>query len=398
MVESSPVDNAPRTESLDHTPLRKALVRLLAQLDRPCTEAELQAAWPGQADERSEAALERLGERLGLKVRIERIGRSRLADLPTPCLLLGQAPEEVWLVRGRSGQRLILVDPESGEATAHTPRSVTALGRRIALIRPMDEQLARPKGLWEHLGPRFWPALTQVGVASVVLNLLALATPIFMMTVYNKVINHAALATLDVLAIGMLTLFAFELLLRALRAHVASHTGAKLDVAMGGEIVHRLLGMSYRSLSGSSGVGIAERLRQLDQVRSFLTGQLPLLLVDLAFVGLFLLALFVIAPTLGWITLGAIPLFLLVSLLAYRRQRELTRAHSQAAAAKSALLHEAFDQALSVKAMGLEPAVERRLERRLVTSAWCAYRASSLTGLIGGSGQTLQSLTALALI
>ena len=83
MVDSLPDDRAPSAENLDHSPLRKSLVRLLAQLDRPCTEAELQAAWPGQAEERSETALVRMGERLGLRVRLERVRRGKLADLPT---------------------------------------------------------------------------------------------------------------------------------------------------------------------------------------------------------------------------------------------------------------------------------------------------------------------------
>ena len=83
--------------------------------------------------------------------------------------------------------------------------------------------------------------LWQIGLASVVINLLALATPLFMMTVYNKVINHGALQTLDVLAIGMVTLVGFELLLRALRGYIAAHTGAKLEAAIGSELVHHLL-------------------------------------------------------------------------------------------------------------------------------------------------------------
>ena len=69
--------------------------------------------------------------------------------------------------------------------------------------------------------------LWELGVASVVINLLALATPIFLMTVYNKVISHGALQTLDVLALGMITLFVFEWLLRSLRAWREPHRRAR---------------------------------------------------------------------------------------------------------------------------------------------------------------------------
>lgn len=398
MVEPGLDDLAEQDARAAASAIRQGILKLLAQIERPLQQAELEAVWPAEDEALDEAALGRMAARLGLRIRFEPVRRRHLGALPTPCLLVGRSPGQAWLVRARAGQRLVMVDALTGEVSAQTPKAVADMGGRVIMLRVHDEPNAVRGGLLEMFGRRFRRALGEVALASVILNLLALATPIFMMTVYNKVINHAALATLDVLGIGMLTLFGFELALRALRAHVASHTGARLDVALGGEVVHRLLRLPYSALARSGGQGIVDRLRQLDQVRSFLTGQLPLLLVDLLFVGLFVAALMVIAPSLGMITLAAIPIFLLVSWLAHRRQRRLVELQGQASAAKGAMLAETFGQVLTVKAMALEPAMERRLERRLVTGAWTSFRAGSLSGLVGSSGQALQSLTALALI
>ena len=96
--------------------------------------------------------------------------------------------------------------------------------------------------------------LWQIGLASVVINLMALATPLFMMTVYNKVINHAALQTLDVLAIGMVTLVGFELLLRALRGYITAHTGARLEAAIGSDVLHHILHLPYRFFEATPSV------------------------------------------------------------------------------------------------------------------------------------------------
>lgn len=393
-------DRSGRPEPIgDGPPLAlKGFARLLALLDRPVGEAELLAAWPVAGERPEPAELVRLAARLGLLARLERVrGRRALLALPTPCLLLGDRPEDVRVLRARTGQHLVVVDPLTGETTAVTPKSLAPRVRRALLLRA--EAVPRPADLGRDLVlRRLWPALGEVALASVVLNLLALATPIFMMTVYNKVIGHAALATLDVLAVGMLTLLAFELVLRALRAHVASHTGARVDAALGSEVVHHLLGLPYRALAGAGSGALAERLRELDQLRGFLTGQLPLLLVDLGFVGLFVAALFLIAPSLGWLTLAVLPLFVLLSALAHHRQERLSRAASRAAVAKQACLSEAFGQALTVKALALEPVVERRFERRLVEAAWTSFRAQSTAGLVGGVAQALQHLTALALV
>jgi len=376
----------------------KGMARLLALLDRPVGEAELVAAWPALAERPEPQDLVRLAGRLGLAARLERVrGRRALLALPTPALLLGERPEEVWLLRARTGQHLVVVDPASGASTAVTPKSLAGRARQALLLRV--EAVPRPAALGRDLVlARLGPALGEVALASVVLNLLALATPVFMMTVYNKVIGHAALATLDVLAVGMLTLLVFELVLRALRAHVASHTGARVEAALGSEVVHHLLALPYRTLSGSGSAAIGERLRELDQLRSFLSGQLPLLLVDLGFVGLFLGALFVIAPSLGWLTLAVLPLFVLLSAAAHRRQQRLGRLANRAAAAKQACLAEAFGQALTVKALALEPVIERRFERCLIEAAWTNFRAQSTAGLVGGVAQALQHLTALALV
>jgi ABC-type bacteriocin/lantibiotic exporter with double-glycine peptidase domain len=241
-------------------------------------------------------------------------------------------------------------------------------------------------------------AFGEVVLASTVINLLALATPLFMMTVYNKVISHGALHTLDVLAIGMLGLFVFEIVLRALRGYVASRLGARVDVALGLELVERTLALPLGELERLAGKGLADRLRQLDHLRAFFASQLPILLVDLAFVGLFVAALFVLSPLLAWITVGVMPGFILLSVLAAGRQTGLARTAGRFGAEKAACLGEAMGQALTVKALGLEGMVRRRYERRLLDSAWTSFKAGTLTGTIGSFAQALQHVAALAVI
>ncbi len=134
-----------------------------------------------------------------------------LARLPTPFLILGREPGQAWLVRERRQDELVLVDPVGGAATPCTIKVAAGFGDRIVRL---IAAAPRARGFWRSAPMRdVRGVLWQIGLASVVINLLALATPLFMMTVYNKVINHAALQTLDVLAIGMVTLVAFELAL-----------------------------------------------------------------------------------------------------------------------------------------------------------------------------------------
>lgn len=377
-------------------PALAGLVMLCRQLGR-ATDAE-RLGHPDQAEmePRDLRKLVRTASAAGIDLRTGPASKRRLAALPPPFLLLSD--ERVWLVRDRAGELLMLVDVASGSPEAATVATAAKLAQTTVSIDD-DGQLERPSSNWRgSLMRSIRPALAEIVAASVFINLLALATPVFMMTVYNKVINHAALATLDVLAIGMITLMVFELILRATRGYIVAHAGARLDVALSKAVTQRLLGMSQRRFETTPTGELAERLRQLDQLRSFMTGNLPLLLVDLAFVSLFVAAIFFLSPTLGWITACAMPGFVLISALAHKRQKKLVAASFKAGAAKSTTLNEAVTQALTVKALGLEGEMERRFEARQLESAWTGFRAARLGHLVGSSGQALQHLTGLIVI
>jgi PrtD family type I secretion system ABC transporter len=389
-------DSAPATAEEHADRLVDGLVRLCALLDRPIERAEA-AALVRDGRARRSLAASRFAARLGLLARIEPVTRRRLARLAPPFLLLGHGQDQAWLVAARAGGLLHLTDPASGAVTRRRPADAAALASRVLRLEPLPVGRAEPL-LRRLLMVRLRRPLLEIGLASTVLNLLALATPVFMMTVYNKVIGHGALATLDVLAIGMLTLLGFEAGLRALRGLVAAHAGARLDALIGSEVVHHVLQLPYRRLEGAPAAHLRERLRQLDHLRAFLTGGLPLLTVDLLFVGLFVAVLMLLSPPLAWLTLAAVPLFALLSLVAYRREAPLAQEGFRSNAARTACLDEAVSQALTVKALGLEPEVERRYEQRLQRSALAGQRLSSLASLVGGAGQAVQHLTALLLI
>jgi len=390
-AERAPEPAAPNT-------LVASFARLCAQLDRPLPEAELQSIAGGgrQADL---ASLVRLGDRQGLDIKVLPATRLRLETLRAPFLLVGEDGARSWLIRARIKTRLLLVDPLSGTTRPVSAGELEARGARILVPRVRRAAGADGRALWrEAVWQRLRPVFLEVGLASVCINLLALAMPLFMMTVYNKVIGQGSVGTLDVLAIGMVSLFGFELVLRSLRGYVVSHTGAKLDLALSSEVVHHLLRLPYRVFEAMPSGQLMERLRQLDQLRTFLSGNLPLLLVDFAFVGLFIAAIFVFSPPLGWVTLLALPLFLGLSALAQVRQSRLVRANFRATAKKSTGLAETVAQALTVKALGLESEMQRRFEDRQVESAWAGFRASRLANGVAATGQVFQHLVSLLVV
>lgn len=381
-------------------PLVQSFVRVCAQLERPLPESQHRALLQATRAGVDIATLSRFAERLGLDIEAVPATVRRAKQATPPFIVVGRGGQQASLARARVKSLLLLVDPLKGDRTVPSTAKAAVQGAELLLLLRVRRQLSSDgPSLWRQaIWRRLRPVFAEVAIASVCINLLALAMPLFMMTVYNKVIGQGSLGTLDVLAIGMVALFGFELLLRSLRGYVVSHTGAKLDLALSSEVVHHLLRLPYRVFETMPSGQLMERLRQLDQLRTFLSGNLPLLLVDFAFVGLFIAAIFVFSPLLGWVTLVALPLFIGLSALAQLRQGKLLRANFKAVAKKSSGLAETVTQAMTVKTLALEPEMQRRFEDRQVESAWTGFRASRLASGVAATGQVLQHLVSLVVV
>ncbi|SNB53150.1 ATP-binding cassette, subfamily B, HlyB/CyaB/ATP-binding cassette, subfamily B, RtxB [Arboricoccus pini] len=259
------------------------------------------------------------------------------------------------------------------------------------LARSVDDSFALALG-------RSRRAFGELVLASAVINLLALATPLFMMTVYNKVIAHSALSTLDALAVGMGVLILFEMILRVVRGQVAARMGARLDVAIGEALFRRVLHLPAGAVEQLSASGLADRFRSLDRLRSFVANQLPILFVDLAFTLVFLLALLVVSPALALVTAICMTGFVVLTTLAHGRQARLQQTLAREAGAKAAWVDESMSQFSSVRSLGLEEMVRLRFERGLVATAWTAWNVGSLGSLTAGIAQMLQAAAAVGIV
>lgn len=241
-------------------------------------------------------------------------------------------------------------------------------------------------------------ALREVVCASVVLNCFMLAAPVASIVIFNKVLPHQATATLTVVATGMVIIYIFDLALRNARNFIAVHTGARLDAAIGNHVVQHLLRLPLHYFERTSAGEILERLRQLDTVRGFLTGEMPLLLVDLAFSVLGIAVLFAIDWRMGLLALFMLPLFAGASFLADGTQRKLSEASFTTGTAKAGTLNEIITGALTIKAMGLQPHMSSRYGARLAESAWASFRSQNLAGFMANISHFLHGMASLTVL
>ena len=380
--------------------LMRATLYVAQQIGRPVSEADIRRLAAVPAAGLDEAAFLTAAGRLGLEARAVDLMADRLDELPLPFVLLAAGQPAHVVVAGKAGQWVVL-DVIEARAWHLSADEVMSLGGRALTMRERlpDERRRR---WYAPLWTRVRPVVLKLAAASFLINLLALATPLFMMLLLNTMVGRAppanAASFMTLLCIGMLVVYGFDFALRVTRGWLSARTGARLDALMSAEALHHLLQLPYRHFERTPSGVIAERLRQLDVLRSFFTGQMPALAIDIAFVALFLVATFAISTILGVIATLAIPVLIGVSLATHRTQRRLAEENFQALAAKGSTLSETVANAATIKALGLEAEVEKRWQARVEQSAWTSFRANNLANIAASASGSLQLIASLAIV
>lgn len=216
--------------------------------------------------------------------------------------------------------------------------------------------------------------------ASILINLFALASPIFIMNVYDRVIPNAAIETGWVLGLGALAVLVFDFIIRTLRGYFIDFAGRKIDVEAARRVFDQVLDMKLAHRPASSGA-FANMLRDFDSIRDFMTSATLTGLVDLPFSLLFLFIIWLIG---GWVAALLALLIGLVVAFGFALQaplRALVRASVQASEAKHGLLVEAISGLETVKAIGADGRIRARYARHTGESALSGQRSRFLSAL-----------------
>lgn len=232
--------------------------------------------------------------------------------------------------------------------------------------------------------------LLEVLAVSFVLQGFALVTPLFFQVVMDKVLVHRGFSTLDVIAVGLFTVTLFEVCLTGLRSYVFAHTTSRIDVELGARLFRHLLALPLAYFQARRVGDSVARVRELENIRAFLTGNAVTLVLDLFFSVVFIAVMLWYS---GWLTLIVIlslPCYVILSaaltpLLRSRLQEKFNRG-----AENQAFLVETISGIDTVKAMAVEPQWTRKWDQQLAAYVAASFRTATL-GMLANSGVTLVS-------
>ena len=382
-------DSAPSRE-ID--PVLDCLTFLARNADRPSSpvlmRAGLALSETGSLPfHQVEPALDQVG------MRGEPVSRRRLAGWR-----LQQFPAIVELTEGRA---IVLLEMKAGEALVYTPGTAEAMWVSVADLEPVFtghavaveadptheragerpwDKVRRTHWFWSEVWKvrrEFWPVL----LAALVVNLLALAVPLFTMNVYDRVIPNKAIPTLWVLAIGVMLALALDFILRLARSQLIDEIGRRLDAKYSQKLFEKVMNLPMAERQGSTGA-FAKRVSEYEGVRDFFASTSVVLIVDIAFLVIFLVLIAVLAGPLVFVPIVGIVIMLGAG---FSLQRRMAGAALDAQA-DSSLQHSVLVESIS----GIETLKAARAEGQML-GRWRRYAAMS-----AATQEKMRSLTSVA--
>jgi subfamily B ATP-binding cassette protein HlyB/CyaB len=333
--------------------------------------------------------LVRAANLLELKSRIIRgVTAKRLGAIPYPALLEQKNGGFAVAVAAAEKGKLRLVDPLARSAKEIPLEEAEALSTGLAIL--VTRRLAGAGVDPNTFGFRwFWPSilryrrpLAHVLVASLFVQLFALATPIFFQLVVDKVLVHKGLSTLVVLVVGMVTLGLFETVLQFLRTYTLSHTTNRIDVELGRRLFHHLFRLPLAYFETRAAGQTVARMRELETIRSFLTGQGLTAVLDLVFTLVFIGVMLIYSVKLTLVVLISIPVYVLIAATLRPVLREQISERFNRGARSQQFLVESIVGAPTLKAASVEPMMQAQWEERLASYVSKSFDAG-VTGAVG---------------
>lgn len=343
----------------------------------------------------------------GLSGRI--VSRPMLADIPPlvlPCILLLNNERSCVLLSLRDN-RAEVIFPEisdsvqtvdAGELQAdYSGYAIFAAVPTAADNRIEAPKLSRgKKWFWDVL--RYYaPIYRHVALASIVINLIAVASPLFVMNVYDRVVPNNATDTLWVLASGIFLIYLFNFLLSSLRTHFVDVAGRNADIVLSSILVEKVLSMRLDSRPESTGA-LVNNLREFEQLREFFSSSSLLAFIDLPFLVIFLLLIAFIAGPMVLLPICAIPVLLGIGLFLQARSRRSAEDGYRQNMQKNALLVEMVAGLETLKACMAESRMQRLWEAVSGLSAKSSSRSRQYNSMAVASSMLITQLVTVAMI
>jgi subfamily B ATP-binding cassette protein HlyB/CyaB len=336
--------------------------------------------------------------KLKLKARVVHSGPDRLGKAPLPAIAVG-LDGGYFILAKAEGDKVLIQDPRDQAPRVISHEELTARwSGQLVLVASRASTLGDLASFditW------FIPALVKyrhllrdVLVVSFFIQLLALVSPLFFQVTIDKVLGHRSYSTLDVLCFGLVVVSVFEVLLSGLRTYVFTHTTNRIDVELGSRLFRHLLALPLPYFGARRVGDSVARVRELENIRNFLTSSAVTVVLDLFFAVVFIAVMFYYSVGLTLIVLASLPCYVLLSVWATPIIRARLDEKFARGAENQAFLVESVSGIETVKALAVEPQMQRHWDNQLAAYVSASFRSAHIANLAGQGAQLINKVVA----
>ncbi|RMM84580.1 Type I secretion system ATPase, HlyB [Pseudomonas coronafaciens pv. striafaciens] len=338
--------------------------------------------------------------KLGLKAKTANVVFSRLDRTPLPAIAQSNSGE-FFIIARLDQDKILIHNPKAQRPEVITSEELNARWNGTLLLVGTTSGVPGESSRFDFTW--FIPAvvkyrklLGEVLMVSFVLQIFSLITPLFFQVVMDKVLVHHGLTTLDVIAVGLAGVMLFESGLSGLRSYVFAHTASRIDVELGSKLFRHLITLPLAYFQARRVGDSVARVRELEHIRSFITGNAITLLLDVLFSVVFIAVMFYYSGWLTLIVLISLPLYILVSVLITPVLRVRLNDSFARGAENQAFLVETVNGIDTLKSMAVEPQAIRKWDNQLAGYVAAGFKTQTLSTIANESVSLIGKLVTVA--
>lgn len=399
-------ESGPRDSGRPPDLVLRCVQYVAAHYGRSLAPSVLTAGLPLQDGRLSLALIPKAAERISITADITRIAISDLLAVDLPAILQMNDGNPIVLRSGNMTDGLVAYLPAYDQEYRYDAATIEAGYSGVAVrFTPVYENLIEPAADSEKK-PRawFWDVVRQyrrsyasVLLAAVIVNMIALASPLFIMNVYDRVLPNKAMETLWVFAIGLGLALFFDFLLKVSRAQIIDRVGRKVDIQVACNLIEKILNTRLVDRPASAGV-FASRIHEYEIIREFFSSSTLMLFVDLVFFVLFSVVIFWLAGWVVVIPLTALLIVLIIGMTIRGRLADVVRRAQTESALRHSILVESVAAMETIKSLRAEGHILKRWERFARAAAESSEAAKLLTSFSLNATNFVQQLVSVAVV
>jgi subfamily B ATP-binding cassette protein HlyB/CyaB len=353
-------------------------------------------------EEIDERTLLRIAKDEGFKSKFKKLTLDNLSKYPLPAIARFNDGNYVTILKvDMDKQEVLLFDKQNNQPYTKSFDEFKQITKDEVIIlkhKTMNDQIKFGFKWFYNQIMNYKKIVGEILIASFVVQLFGLVTPLFTQVILDKVLVHQTISTLNVIAVAFIAVIIFEFLLNLVRNYIFIHTTSKIDSKLGSKLFYHLISLPLVYFENRKVGNIIARVRELDQIREFIANKSVTVMLDVLFSFVFVIIMFMYSVKLTLIALGFVFIIGMLYFFITPELRRRLEEKFQMGAASNSYLVESVTGMQTVKSLAIEGSMQKKWEGYLSGYVESGFKLTNLSNTLSALSSLLQKLMTLAIL